>query len=191
MKSQFNLAQFEIPGYQYLPYRKDRNKNGGGNIVFIREGLITKRLKAFQGDISEAICLEVKISKKVYVYRPTYNDNKGISFSELSKTLSLATRKYENILIIGDLNIDSSNKKKDNGNYLSDLCDIFSFKNLTTDIACVKSTNGTSIDVLLTKKIRCFHHTATFETDLISHCHKLILTFFKAYFKKLPAEKNE
>ena len=190
MKSQFNLAQFEIPGYQYLPYRKDRNKNGGGNIVFIREGLITKRLKAFQGDISEAICLEVKISKKVYVYRPTYNDNKGISFSELSKTLSLATRKYENILIIGDLNIDSSNKKKDNGNYLSDLCDTFSLKNLTTDIACVKSTNGTSIYVLL-KKIRCFHHAATFETGLISDCHKLILTFFKAYFKKLPVENIE
>ena len=56
------------------------------------------------------------ISKKVwfmtYVYLPPYNDNNDIFFSELSNTLSLATRKYENILIIGDLNIDTSNKKK-------------------------------------------------------------------------------
>ena len=59
----------------------------------------------------------------------------------------IGTRKDENILIIGDLNMDTSNKQKDNGNYLSDLCDTFSLKNLTTDITCVKSTDGTSIDV--------------------------------------------
>ena len=63
-------------------------------------------------------------------------------------------------------------QEKDNGNYLSDLCNAFSLKNLITDITCVKSTNGTSIDVLLTNKSRCFHHTATFETGL-SNCHKL------------------
>ena len=69
-----------------------------------------------------------------------------------------------------------------NGNYLSDLCDIFSLKNLITDITCIKSTSGNSINVLLTNKSRCFHHTATFVG--LSHCHKLILTFFKAYFEQ-------
>ena len=63
-------------------------------------------------------------------------------------------------------------------------------KNLITDITCVKSTNGISNDVLLTNKSRYFHHTDTFETGL-SDCHKLILTFFKAYFKKLPPKNIE
>ena len=98
------------------------------NYLFAREGLITKRLKAFEGDISETTCVEVTIFKKVwfitYVYRPPYNSNKEIF--QLSKTLSLSTRKYEIILIIGNLNIDTSNKKKDNGNYPSDLCNTFS-----------------------------------------------------------------
>ena len=57
----------------------------------------------------------------------------------------IGIRKYENILIIGDLNMDTSNKQKDNGNYLSDLCDTFLLKNVITDIICVKSTDGTSI----------------------------------------------
>ena len=61
---------------------------------------------------------------------------------------------------------------------------------MITDITCVKSTNGTSIDVLLTNKSRCFHHTANFETGL-SDCHKLILTFFKAYFKRHPPKNIE
>ena len=33
-------------------------------------------------------------------------------------------------------------------------------------------------------KSKCFHHTASFETT-ITNCHKLILIFFKTYFKKL------
>ena len=65
-----------------------------------------------------------------------------------------------------------------------------SLKNVITDITCFRSTNGTSIDVLLTNKSRCFHHTSTFETGL-SDCDKLILTFFKAYFKKLPPKNIE
>ena len=55
-----------MPGYQYPLYRKDRNKNEGSKIVFIMEDLITKRLKVFEGDISETIFLEVAISKKVW-----------------------------------------------------------------------------------------------------------------------------
>ena len=53
--------------------------------------------------------------------------------------------KYDNLLVIGDLNIDTLNKKKDNGNYFSDLCDSFSLKNLMAYITCV-----------LTNKIRSF-----------------------------------
>ena len=108
-KIRFFLPRWSIwnPRSSIPTYRKERNKNGGGKIVFRRKGLITKRLKIFEGDISETICLQVTISKKVwfitYVYRPPYNNNKEISFSELSNILSLATRKYENILIIGDL----------------------------------------------------------------------------------------
>ena len=82
------------------------------------EDLITKRLKAFEGDISKTICLEDMISKKVW-------------FIDLHrvKLKAFFSRKYENIIIIGDLNIDTENKRKDNSNYLSDLFDIFSLKN--------------------------------------------------------------
>ena len=158
-------------------------------IVFIREGLLTKRLKAFEGAISDMS----RSLKKFFindVYRPPYNNNKDIFSNELSNTLSHATRKYENILMIGDLNIDTSNRKKDNGNYLSDLCDTLSLKNAITDITCIKSTNEISMNVFLTNKSKCFHHISTFETGL-SDCHKLIFTFFKTYFKKLPSKYIE
>ena len=31
----------EFPGYQFPPFRRDRNSSGGGKIVYIRNGLIT------------------------------------------------------------------------------------------------------------------------------------------------------
>ena len=40
----FPDAQFHIEGYQYPALRKDRNKNGGGKIVYVKEGLIPKRI---------------------------------------------------------------------------------------------------------------------------------------------------
>ena len=38
----FPDAQFKINNYQYPPFRRDRNSNGGGKIVNIRQGLISK-----------------------------------------------------------------------------------------------------------------------------------------------------
>ena len=87
------------------------------------------------------------------------------------------------MLVIGDLEIDTSNKEKGNGNYFSDLCDSFTLKDLMTDITWIESINGFSIDVLLTNKMKSCYHTA-FESGL-GDCHKMILAFFRVHFEKL------
>ena len=80
--------------------------------------------------------------------------------------------KYENILIIGDLNINFDNLKQgDTHSHLSDLCDTFSFSNLV---------NG----MMLTNRPRSFHNTSLIETGL-SNCHKMIVSAFRAFFKRL------
>ena len=54
---------------------------------------------------------------------------------------------------MGDLNIDTPNSlTKDMNNYLSDLCDTFSLKNIIKGKTCFKTLEGTSIDVLLTNR---------------------------------------
>ena len=37
-------AQFHIEGYKYSAFRKYHGKNGGGKIVYVKEGLIAKRI---------------------------------------------------------------------------------------------------------------------------------------------------
>ena len=44
----FPDPQFLIENYQFPSYRRDRNFKGGGKIVYVRQGLISKRLKSFE-----------------------------------------------------------------------------------------------------------------------------------------------
>ena len=163
-------------------------------MIFIREDLIAKRLYTYEDSTSETICLEVTISKKkwcvTFAYIPPYNSNKDGFFKELNKSLSNITRKYENVLIFGDLNIDILDKKKDSKNYLSGLCDTVSVSNLISEVTCVKSSLASSIDVMLTNRPRRFHHTSLIETGM-SDCDKLILSSFRGSFKRIPGKTIE
>ena len=143
----------------------------------------------------KTICIEITISKRkwclTFAYRPPYNNNKATFSMELNKSLCNIARKYENILIIGDLNINFDNLKKgDRHSHLSDLCDTFLLSNLANGVTCVKSQNGTSIDVMLTNRPRSFHNTSLIETGL-SDCHKMIVSVFRAFLKILPAKVIE
>ena len=157
--SSFPDSQFYIEGYQFppSPFRRDRDINGGGKIVYIKNGIIAKRISNLEGISTEIICIDITISKKkwciFFVYRPPQNNNKSSFFNEISNILNQATNKYDNIVVMGDLNIDTLNSlTKDMNNYLSDICDTFSLKNIIKGKTCFKTLEGTSIDVLLTNR---------------------------------------
>ena len=158
-------AQFHIERYQFPPFRRDRNKHSGRNMVFLRNGLERKE--------SETICIEVTISKKKwcikFANRSPQNDNIVMFFNELNLSLNQCVNKSDNNIVMGDLNIDISDKRKDNNNFLSDLCDTFSLQNIISEKNCHKSNVGTSIDIMLTNRPRSFHKTSIFETGISDH----------------------
>ena len=88
----FPDAQFQINDYQFPSFRRDRNKYRGGKIVFIRQGLITRRLPKFETKMSEKICVELNISTKewciLFAYRPPQNNNLKTFFEETNLSLS-------------------------------------------------------------------------------------------------------
>ena len=113
LDSSFPSAQFHIVDYE-IRNRRDRNKSGGGLIGFVKKRTITKRLKDLETNLSETICTEITISKKrrfwMSVYRPPTSSNIDTFFAELAISLSKAVNKFDNLIIMGDFNIDITKK---------------------------------------------------------------------------------
>ena len=120
----------------------------------------------------------------MFAYRPP-NFNRGEFFKKISNTLSKALKCYDNIILAGDLNIDLLDPSKDTSNHLCDLLDVFDLKNLVKEPTCFMSDKGSLIYIILTNKPRSFHKTQGFVT-CISDFHKLVVTVFRSYYKKLP-----
>ena len=100
--------------------------------MFVRRGIICKRISDFEQSFSECICSELTISKRRWLcfsrYRPPDPGNLSIFFEELSESLSKAILKYQNIIIMGDFNIDLKIKGfAFNKRY--QFCDLFNLTN--------------------------------------------------------------
>ena len=138
-----------------LTDRKDRTKHGGEIMVFAENDLITKRKQEFESDFVAIISLELAISRKKWItfsfYRPP-KSNIANFFSELSKCVDKATRRYENVVLMGDINIDISEEKAIGMTKLSELCDIFNLEDLITGSTCETLNSSTSLDVIITNK---------------------------------------
>ena len=74
----FPLPQFSMPDYE-IQARRDKHKNEGGFIGFVKKGLVCKRLKNFKSRASECICSEIGICKRKWlcfsIYRAPSNEN--------------------------------------------------------------------------------------------------------------------
>ena len=70
-------------------------------------------------------------------------------FNEVYITLNKIIGKYDNILLVGDLNIDELRTGSDSSNHLSGVKDVFNLANLVKKITFFKSQDGTLIDLML------------------------------------------
>ena len=85
---------------------------------------------------------------------------------------------YDNFIVLGDFNAETSNP------IISEFCATYNLKNLIKKPKYFKSLeNPTCIDPVLTKRLKCFQSSHVFETGL-SHFHNLTFTVLKAYFQK-------
>ena len=75
----FPTAHFQIEGY--TTYRLDRNANGGGILLYIREDIPSTLLNS---DMSiESFSIEINTRKKKWLLVCTYNPNKNLISNHL------------------------------------------------------------------------------------------------------------
>ena len=90
-----------------MPYRQDRNRNGGGIMIYIRDDIPSKLLTkhVFPDDI-EGLFVELNFRKSKWLlmgaYHPPSQSN-SYFFEHLDKALDIYSN-YEKVLLTGDFN---------------------------------------------------------------------------------------
>ena len=115
LDASFPPGQFLIDGYTE-PYRLDRNRNGGGVMVYVREDIPSKLLNkhTFTEDV-EGLFVEINLRKTKLLFFGSYRSDHpdyGVSTEEYFNQVCLALDKYSNydrFLLAGDFNTEESN----------------------------------------------------------------------------------
>ena len=150
----FPNSQLKIDGFSN-PHRIDRNEKGGRIMLLFREDLPVKVLLVDKGN--ENCYAEVILKKTKWPINYSYNSTKNNISSHLeslSRNLDSCTSKFENILVIGDLNISMED------NNMKHFCESYNLKSLIKVPTCYKNPeNPSCIDLILTKKPRNFQNS--------------------------------
>ena len=138
--------------------------------------------------IFESICSEINIKNVKWfllsVYRsPNYKNIKTF-FAELNTIVNQATSKYDNIIVMGDMNIDIDDPCTHGYQELTDFMNAFDLTNLIKAKTCITCNHESSIDLILSNRPRSHMHSNAYELG-ISDFQKLSLTFLKSHIARL------
>ena len=176
----FPEGQFHIEGF-LPPFRKDRNSHGGGVMIFVRDSIHAKVLDVDLPNNIESIFVELNLKNNKWLLMGTYRPPNQCSkhyYSEISKILDNYSLVYDNILLTGDFNEETSQVNT------KSFLEAYNLSNLVKVPTCYRSlSNPRCIDLFLTNKKLSFKNTTTIDLGL-SDFHKMIVTSFK--FKYAP-----
>ena len=121
----FPSSQFEIVGFSST-FQFDRNTSGG-IMLFVQREIRSKLLSKYKPNGSfENIFIEIKLRSKKWFLSYSYNPNLTIlnnHTQNIIRSLDFYLSKYENFIVPGDFNAETSNTT------FSDFCAICNLKN--------------------------------------------------------------
>ena len=179
----FPASQFFIQGF-CTPFRLDRNKNGGGILLYIRSNITSTKLNRYIiKNQMEPFFVEIRIGNSIWLLYCSYNPSKpqiASHIQEISNGIDAYCKKYENVLIMGDFNVDVKEVS------LHLFCNQYKSKSLNKGPTCYKNIDNSScIDLFLTNSAKSFESTCTIETGL-SDFHKLVVTVLNEKHERMP-----
>ena len=183
----FPTAQFKVTNFSL--HRRDRDRHGGGLLLYIRSDIPHRRRYDMEPEIShgiEIMIIETRLYKAekcflVSVYKPSKIKDRlfEIVFTDICQSLQ---NKSPHWFILGDMNFDMNIT-----NSLRDVSMVFDLTNLANGPTCFKGDTLSSVDVFLISEpqrfkcalnTRCdFHNMTCVATKLHKpHVHQKLFT---------------
>ena len=130
----------------------DRNANGGGILLYIREDIPSKLLNT---DLSiEGLFVEIRLRKKKWVLCSSYNPKKTLIANHLNcirRNLGSQPGQHENFILMGDFNVEPNDANMEN------FSQIYGCENIVKDKTCFKNPiKPTCIALIITNRPKSF-----------------------------------
>ena len=120
--------------------------------------------------------------------RPPKESNLITFFQGLTLLLNKHLSTYDNVVVMGDFNIDVKEVTNQSFEKLITFCETFGLSNLVKGNNCYSKTHKSSVDLILTNKTPSFQLTKATETG-ISDVYLLISTYMKTKTTPLKSKK--
>ena len=165
-----------------MPIRRDRNRFGGGILIYVREDIPCKLLNNHNlPDDIEGLFVELNFRKSRLLLVGTYHppcQNDQYYFKSIGKGLDIYSANYDKCILAGDFNAE------DKEAVFRQFLELYGLKNIVHECTCFKSLNNPRcIDLFLTNSYRSFHNTKVISTGL-SDFHKMVVTVMKTTLPK-------
>ena len=171
----FSNQQFVINGCKL--FRRDRNCHGEDVLCYINENISSKTVNVeVIVKECEIVLIEFSIRSRKWLFIGLYkppSQNEKNCLDNLSLIINRLTFQYENVMLIGNLNITIENK-----NLVEVFMNSFSLECLIKKPACFHSKNPSCIDLILTNKKNLFKNSNALEVGILDY-RSLILTALK------------
>ena len=129
----FPKGQFLIDGFS-APYRLDRNCQGGGLMLFVREDITSNLLTSEEKPI-ESFYVELNLRNSKWLVNCSYNphrNNINAHLDRLSKSLDVFSSNYDKLLLLGDFNVGVDE------NHMKSFCENYDLKSLIKQLHVTK-----------------------------------------------------
>ena len=124
----YPTSQFFIDGFT-MPFRRDRNRFGGGILIYVREDIPCKLL----ADDIEGLFVELNFRKSRLLLVGTYHppcQNDQYYFQSVGKGLDIYSANYDKYILAGDFNAE------DKEAVLRQFIELYGLKNIVHECTC-------------------------------------------------------
>ena len=155
------------------PIRKDRNRNGGGIMVFMSSQLKYCRRNDLENPRIETIWLDIQLKEikmlLCCLYRSDFTALQTLFMTEIYDSIEMTLDYSPYVILTCDINIDFSNLTNFQ---LRDCISLFNLRNVITDPTRVTANSSTLIDPVIVSDACIVLDSGTMDVDEFVSDHK-------------------
>ena len=141
----------------YCIFRNDRDENGGGVVLYVKESLPYPTVK-LKSEKLELLTVEISPTQAksflvVCWYRPPTSGVDEESFENLRDTLKQLDKEEKEIILIGDTNCDIASKQNSNTKRLTAIHSEYQLEQLVKSYTRVSTTTNENNEPRITKTL--------------------------------------